>query len=81
MIITGIPSGVSCTVTETSKSAAPAGYVWGSAVIMGSPASITSGGNAQAGITNPLSVDSGALTIGFWQKKNGEGIIKNYGAP
>ena len=78
-----IPSGVSCTVAETSKVCRACRIrCRGSAVDHGSvPRASRRRGNAQVGITNPLSVDSGALTIGFWQNKNGQGIIKNYCAP
>jgi uncharacterized repeat protein (TIGR01451 family) len=76
--ITGIPTGYSCVVTETNKPAAPAGYVWGTPVITGSPATITKGGTAEVSVKNSLLIKSGALTMGFCQNVNGQTIIKNY---
>ena len=54
--ITGIPSGSNCTVTETSKPAAPAGYSWDAETITGSPATITGGGTANVTVANKLTL-------------------------
>ena len=40
--ITGIPTGNTCTVTETSKSSPPTGYTWGTVTITGSPTAVIS---------------------------------------
>ena len=53
--ITGIPSGNTCTVTETSKSSPPAGYTWGTVTISGSPtAAITSVTTREVTVTNTV---------------------------
>ncbi len=54
--ISGIDALAHCTVTETSKSAAPAGYAWDAETIDGSPATIKSDGTVDVTITNHLHV-------------------------
>jgi uncharacterized repeat protein (TIGR01451 family) len=54
--ISGIVSGSSCTVTETSKPTAPAGYEWATETISGSPATITTGGTANVTVANKLNL-------------------------
>jgi parallel beta-helix repeat protein len=61
--IGGIPSGTSCTVTETAKATPPTGYSWSAEVITGSPASITAGGTATVTVANALARDTGSLKI------------------
>ena len=43
-------------MTEGTRPAAPGGYDWGTASYTGNPATITAGGNATVGITNPLAI-------------------------
>jgi hypothetical protein len=76
--IANIPAG-NCTVTETSKAAPPSGYVWASTTITPNPVSITKSAEATVTAFNPLVVNSGALTIGFWQNKNGQTIVQSGG--
>ena len=53
--ITGIPTGNTCTVTETSKSGAPTGYSWTTEVITGSPtAAISSTVLREVTVTNTV---------------------------
>ena len=54
--IAGIPANSVCTVTETSKPTAPAGYSWDAETITGSPATIPSGGTANVTVANKLSL-------------------------
>ena len=76
--ITGVPTGSICTVTEPSQPAPPTGYFW-TVTITGSPtAAISTDAIPTVTVTNKLNANSGALTIGFWQNKNGQGIIKSY---
>jgi hypothetical protein len=41
--INGVPTGNTCTVTEPTFPTPPAGYIWGTPVVTGSPASISKG--------------------------------------
>src|SRR5207253_17013 len=62
--ITGIPTGSSCTVTETTMPTPPTGYSWGTPVISGSPASIsTKGQTVTVNVKNTLTRDTGSLAI------------------
>ena len=54
--IAGIPANSVCTVSETSKPTAPAGYSWDAETITGSPATITSGGTANVTVANKLTL-------------------------
>ena len=56
LVFSGIAAGSVCTVTEGTRPAAPGGYDWGTASYTGNPATITAGGNATVGITNPLAI-------------------------
>jgi hypothetical protein len=50
-----IPTGNTCTVTETSQSGAPTGYTWGTTTISPTPSSaITKGGQAGVTVTNKV---------------------------
>ena len=54
--IPGIPSGSVCTVTETSKEAAPTGYSWDTETITGSPATIGIGTTVDVAVANKLTL-------------------------
>ena len=64
--VTGIPLPSTCTVTEPSLPSAPAGYVWGTPVITGSPVTLPDAeGNTSAAVTvtNNLTENTGGLVL------------------
>jgi hypothetical protein len=54
VVINNIPTGNTCTVTEPTFPTPPTGYVWGTPVITGSPASITIGATVEVTVANSL---------------------------
>jgi hypothetical protein len=53
--ISGIPTGNTCTVTETSTSSPPTGYTWGTVTISGSPtAAISASTTREVTVTNTV---------------------------
>ena len=58
-----IPTGYSCAVTEDARTVVP-GYTWGTAVITGSPAVITTKDTEYTvAVENPLTRDTGSLKV------------------
>ena len=49
-----LPANASCTVTETGKAAAPAGYQWGAPVYSANPVVIPAGSDVALSVSNPL---------------------------
>jgi hypothetical protein len=74
--VSGIPAGAICTVQETLP-AAPNGQSWGTPTYAPSNGQVTigRGTTATVAVRNFLTLKSGALTIGFWQNKNGQAVI------
>jgi len=76
-----------CKVVEnTPLPTLPTGWAWGTPTYSPTGANTTgitivkntTTTAALVTVTNTASFNSGALTIGFWQNKNGQGIIKTY---
>jgi hypothetical protein len=62
-VISGIPTGTSCTVTE-GELAAVNGFTWGAPVITGSPtAGVVKGQTVNVTVANSITRDRGSLTI------------------
>jgi hypothetical protein len=62
--VNNIPTGSSCTVTEPTLPTPPTGYSWGTPVITGSPANITTkGATVSVTVANSLTRDTGSLIL------------------
>ncbi len=64
-VITGIPNGASCTVTEdtTTRPTPPTGFGWSAPTYVQPTVNIIAGGNVNASVTNPLTPLNGTLTV------------------
>ncbi len=76
--VNGIPTGSSCTVTEPTLPTPPAGYSWKTAVITGSPATISAAAPVEVSVANALVRDVGALKISKTLDDGGSGFTGNF---